>query len=58
MKVNHGILSYQSGSILARLPTGTRTLVHGVSFSVGESESLALVGETGSGKTMTALSVM
>lgn len=52
------ILSYRSGRIAETPSAGGRTLVDGVAFSVGEGESLALVGETGSGKTMTALSVM
>jgi peptide/nickel transport system ATP-binding protein len=34
------------------------SVVRGVSFSVGRGETLALVGESGCGKTMTALSAM
>ncbi len=37
---------------------GTRTIINGVSFSVGEGESLGLVGESGCGKSMTARSIM
>jgi ABC-type glutathione transport system ATPase component len=33
-------------------------IVHGVSFEVGESETVALLGGTGSGKTLTARSIM
>lgn len=41
------------------LPTadGDRTLIRGVSFRLRAGEVLAIVGETGSGKTLTALSI-
>ena len=52
------ILSYNSGQIIAQRRKSTRALVNDISFSLAEGESLALVGETGSGKTMTALSIM
>lgn len=52
------VLDYQSGVISARLETSEKLLVGDVSFSLNEGESLALIGETGSGKTVTALSIM
>ena len=52
------VLRYRSGIIEAKLARSRRTLLKDVCFAVGEGESLALIGETGSGKTMTALSVM
>jgi len=43
---------------LARRPKQSVHAVDGVSFTVGEGEMLALVGESGCGKTTTAQSVM
>ncbi|MHA1564547.1 MAG: ABC transporter ATP-binding protein [Alphaproteobacteria bacterium] len=37
---------------------GPRIVVDGVSFSLGEGETLCIAGESGSGKSITALSVM
>src|SRR5690242_7077637 len=37
---------------------GAAAPVEGVSFAVAEGETLALVGESGCGKTLTALSVL
>ncbi len=56
--MGESVLSYSSGTVKSTLAKGERTLLRGVSFSLGEGESLALIGETGSGKTMTALSIM
>lgn len=52
------ILSYSSGKIIAQRRKSSRTLVNDISFTLKESESIALIGETGSGKTMIALSIM
>ncbi len=52
------VLEYESGEIRAGLAHSHTVLVNNVSFSLKAGESLALIGETGSGKTMTALSVM
>src|SRR5881409_492423 len=43
---------------LTRAPKRTVHAVEGVSFSVGRGEMLALVGESGCGKTSTAQTVM
>ena len=52
------ILEYESGTISAQLERTQKVLVRDVSFSLRAGESLALIGETGSGKTMAALSLM
>lgn len=51
-------LSYDSGVISALLRHSRKTLLEQITFRIGHGESLALIGETGSGKTMTALSVL
>ena len=49
---------YASGIVSARLAHGERTLLQDVSFSLASGERLSIIGETGSGKTMLALSVL
>lgn len=52
------ILQYDSGVIAAKLDRREKELVHMVSISISGGESLALIGETGSGKTLIAQSIM
>ena len=52
------ILQYAGGVIAAKLDRTEKELVHGVSFHISRGESLTLIGETGSGKTLIAQSVM
>ncbi len=52
------IISYNSGIIKAKLDVGTKTLVNNVEFFIDVGKSLALIGETGSGKTIIACSIM
>src|SRR5246127_1242054 len=41
-----------------RTPEGINRAVDGVSFDVGEGETLAIVGESGCGTSVTAMSLM
>lgn len=50
--------SYACGAISAKLSRGARVLLRDVSFSLSSGQRLAVIGETGSGKTMLALSIL
>ena len=50
--------SYACGTVSAKLSRGERVLLQNVSFSLSSGERLAIIGETGSGKTMLALSIL
>lgn len=50
--------SYACGTISAKLSRGERVLLQDVSFSLSSGQRLAIIGETGSGKTMLALSIL
>ena len=50
--------SYACGMISAKLSHGERVLLQNVFFSLSSGERLAIIGETGSGKTMLALSIL
>ena len=52
------ILQYTGGVIAAKLDRTEKELVHKVSFHISCGESLTLIGETGSGKTLIAPSIM
>lgn len=52
------MFSYNASFIKARLKDSEKTLIEKLSFTLNRGEKLALVGETGSGKTITALSIM
>ena len=52
------VLQYDMREISARLDSGEKKLIQDVSFEIFAGESLALIGETGSGKTMIAQSIM
>lgn len=41
-----------------KIETKNKILVNGVNFHINQNETLAIIGESGSGKTLTALSIM
>lgn len=56
--MEESIVQYHSGVITAKLDGGERILVQDVSFGILPGQTMALIGETGSGKTMIAQSIM
>ena len=52
------LLEVKDLAIHFMMKSGTVKAVNGVSFTLGEGETLGLVGETGAGKTTTALGIM
>lgn len=55
---NDALLSIQDLEIQYNTEDGVVCAVNGISLEIGEGETLGLVGETGAGKTTTALGVM
>jgi oligopeptide/dipeptide ABC transporter ATP-binding protein len=45
-------------SVTFRTPAGPLTAVDGLSFDVGRAESFVIIGESGSGKTLTGMSIV
>ena len=52
------ILAVRNLSVDARTPEGLRAVLEDVSFTLHPGETLCLAGESGSGKSLTALSIM
>lgn len=56
--MNNPLLVVENLRTYFRTPQGLSRAVDGVSFTIDEGEILALVGESGCGKSMTALSIL
>jgi peptide/nickel transport system ATP-binding protein len=52
------VLSVENLTVSVRTEDGLRPLVNGLSFVVGRGETLAIAGESGSGKSITSLAIM
>lgn len=52
------ILEIEDLGVIYKTDAATTYAVNGISFSLGRGEALGLVGETGAGKTTTALSIL
>ena len=52
------VLRVQALTVSVRTETGDRSLVEGLSFTLRRGETLAIAGESGSGKSITALAIM
>jgi len=57
-RVTGSLLEIENLALVIRQPGATVSVLHGVNLTVDRGEMVALVGETGSGKTLTALSTL
>ena len=58
MSENSVLLQVQNLKVSFRTPAGIVQAVRGVSFNLNQGETLAIVGESGCGKSVTARTVM
>ena len=52
------VLTVRDLSVQVATPSGAKTVLDGLSFDLKRGETLCLAGESGSGKSMTALAIM
>ena len=52
------VLTVDNLSVDALTPEGARRVIDGISFALAPGETLCIAGESGSGKSVTALSIM
>jgi peptide/nickel transport system ATP-binding protein len=52
------LLEVENLTVDLPVPSGFKQVVRGVSFAIGEGQSVGVVGESGSGKTISALAIM
>ncbi len=54
----HAVLGVENLAVSVNTEAGLRPLVTGLSFELRRGETLAIAGESGSGKSITALAIM
>ncbi|MEZ2329709.1 ABC transporter ATP-binding protein [Mesorhizobium sp. RCC_202] len=57
-QVHDAVLTVDKLSVDALTPEGARRVIDGISFALAPGETLCIAGESGSGKSVTALSIM
>ena len=58
MNKSEKLIDVENLAVHFHVPQGTVKAVDGISFDIGKGKSLGIVGESGCGKTITALTMM